>query len=229
MQQIIIIFSAVFIYLQDKAKSIPKGMKNVLIGALCFWFLSKMWAKSKKDSLLNNASTDVNISLAVQLNDAFNPLDLGWFDGINGTDENKVIAIAKQMQPLKNYAQVAEAYQTAYAKNLTEELKNEGVYDLFMSNYNNVVPPTNTTTPNTIGFKKGDKVYTKGGYNLRNTDAPYGVIDSTVQGQDFTLYNDPYYATIAGQAGYWVVIQQPPTRYWFWASHYVVFLTALYK
>jgi hypothetical protein len=237
--QYVAIIAAVIALFKDTFSGLFKSreVKFVLIGIGAYYFYTNTKKKEEKEDILSNLADNEAGLLAQRLHAAFHPYVstpiFGWYPP-DGTDETAIEAIAVQMGKKKNYSAVAEAFKVMFSQNLDDELRSEGVFDTFFNTYNAQLGgtggTTNTPAPtSTKGFKKGDIVYSYGDWNLRSTTAPYGVVDKTVKGEDWILYNNPYLATIGGKQGYWVVIQQPKSRYTFYPSYYVVFLDALYK
>lgn len=238
--QYVAIIAAIFAVFKDNFSGLFKRreIQFLLIGVGAYYFYTRTKKKEEKENILANLPNNEAGLLAGRLHNAFHPLIsepvFGWYIP-DGTDEDAVKNIAIQMGKLKNYSAVSEAYGTLFSSSLETDLRSEGVYDLFFDNYNaqggsgGGSTTTNPPATSTKNMKKGDIVYTYGGWNLRNTTAPYAVTDSTVKGEDWILYSNPYMATIGGRQGYWAVIEQPKSRYIIWPSYYVVFLEALYK
>lgn len=240
--QYVAIIAAIFAVFKDNFSGLFKNrqVQFLLIGVGAYYLYTTTKKKEEKEKILANLPSNEAGLLAQRLHAAFHPYISAPIFGVylpDGTDEAAVQSIAVEMGKKKNYEAVAEAFNLLFSQKLDDELRSEGVFDDFFNTYNaqaggsgggtTTNPPINTTTVK--NFKKGDIVFSKGGYNLRSTSAPYGVVDSTVNGEDWILYNNPYMSTIGGKQGYWVVIEQPKSRYNFWPSYYVVFLDALYK
>lgn len=237
--QYVAIIAAVLALFKDTLSGLFKSreVKFVIIGLAAYYFYTTTKKKEDKENILSNLADNEAGLIAQRLHTAFHPYVstpiFGWYPP-DGTDETAVETIAAQMGKKKNYSAVSEAFNLLFSQNLDDELRSEGVFDIFFNAYNAQSGGTGgtptTPAPNSSkGFKKGDVVYSFGEWNLRSTTAPYGVIDKTVKGEDWILYNNPYLSTIGGTKGYWVVIQQPKSRYTFYPSYYVVFLDALYK
>lgn len=252
MPQILIIAVVIFTLFRDSIFALfkTKEAKVIGLGVGAYLLYNRFKNSENKEELSNNLPNSAAGSQAQRLYNAFHP----YFDVkiplighiADGTDEDAVKAIAVEMGRTKNYSEVSAAYNTLFSSNLKDDLNSEGVYDLFFNAYNaqtqvSVSTPS-TTTPATTSpaasspvansattFKKGDTVYSYGGWNLRDTDPPYGKTDKTVAGEDWILYNNPYRNTIDGITATWVVIQQPKSRYIFYPSYYVCSVDALYK
>lgn len=242
--QYIAIIAAVIALFKDTFSGLFKSreIKVVAVLGVAYYLYTKLKKDEDKDAVAANLPNNAAAMFAQQLHNAFHPLVstpiFGWYPP-DGTDENAVKSIATQMGNLKNYTAVSEAYTTLFNLKLDTELRSEGVFDTFFNAYNSAsvssVSATNnpivqtSNTVNKTNLKKGDKVYTAGGWNLRSTNAPYAAIDKTVVAQDWILYNNPYYATISGTAGWWVVVEQPKSRYLLYPSYYVVSVDSFLK
>lgn len=247
MPQALIIAVVIFTLFRDSIFALfkTKEAKFVGLGVGAYLLYNRFKDSENKEELSNNLPNSQAGSFAQKLYNAFHPyfnVELPIFGHLpDGTDETAVKAIAVDMGKLKNFSQVSEAYNTLFSNSLKDDLNSEGVYDVFMNAYNgqtqtsvpvNTVPNSPATTPPVTtnpGMKKGDTVYSKGGFNLRSTDSPYKAIDKTVAGEDWILYNNPYRNTIDKITATWVVVQQPKSRYIFYPSYYVVSIDALYK
>lgn len=240
--QYIAIIAAILTLFKDTFANIFKSRESkfVLIGLGAYYLYTTTRKKEQKEEILGNLANNEAGLLAQQLFTAFHPLISTPLFGYylpDGTDEDAVESIAIQMGKKKNYSAVSEAYQILHGNTLDDDLRSEGVFDLFFNAYNAQSGNTggagnnNPTNPqySNKGMKKGDIVYSNGGWNLRSTDAPYNPIALTVKGEDWILWNNPYISTIGGKQGYWVVVEQPKSRYIFSPSYYVVSLDALYK
>lgn len=242
--QYVAIIAAVIALFKDTFSGLFKSreIKVVAVLGLAYYLYNKAKKQEDKDGILNNLPDNQAAMFAQQLHTAFHPLISESFFGLylpDGTDEAAVERIASQAGKLKNYKAVSEAYTALHARSLDEDLRSEGVFDLFFNTYNSAsvssTPSTNNliaqpnSTANKPALKKGDKVYTAGGWNLRSTNSPYAVIDKTVVAQDWILYNNPYYSNIGGTAGWWVVVEQPKSRYLLYPSYYVVSVDAFLK
>lgn len=246
MPQYLIIAVAVFTFFKDFFKDAFKSreVKFIVIGVAVYYFYMRTKKSEEQADIIATLPDNEAGLYAEKLFNAFHPLStislLGYYLP-DGTDETAITTVAVEMGKKKNYQAVSDAYKLLHKNELKDDLTDEGVFDLFFNSYNTqkvvvtppiVTPPTGggVVTTNPKGMKKGDTVYSLGGYNLRDTNAPYAkTVYKTVKGEDWILFNNPYIATIDGQKGYWVVVQQPKGRYVFYPSYYVVFLDALYK
>lgn len=252
MQYLLVGISVItFIVELFKSVKISQRTKYIIAGVVLFVVVRKFYKSYEQAQASEKALGTENGTLAVQLHEAIFaqatrlklslPLvgELFNIHAGNG-DESKIIEISKQ---ITDYEGVAEQYKLIYKEDLTKDLASV-LNPTEIGEFNaNVKAPkvitgggggatggaTGGTTINTTGFKKGDKVYSKGGWNLRDTDSPYGKETTTVAGEDWILWNNPYYATIDKTAGYWVVVEQPKSRYTFYPSYFVVSVSALYK
>ncbi len=85
-------------------------------------------------------------------------------------------------------------------------------------------------TPNPKGFKKGDLLYSRGGWNLRNTTSPYSSLLKTNGGEKWQLYNNPYFTTIGETQGWYVVVKGlAGVNTSIYNKYFVIYLDALYK
>jgi hypothetical protein len=250
MPQILISGLSVLFFISELFKSVKlsKRAKYIIAGVLLFIVFRKAYKAYQEAQASEKALGTANGTLAVQLHEAIFsqgtrlkldvPLVGELFNiHVGNGDEEKILEISKK---ITDYEGVAEQYKLIYNEDLTKDLAK--VLDAteigqFNANVNasKTIPSgggsggTTTTPTNPTGFKKGDIVYSKGGWNLRDTDSPYEPEDKTVAGEDWILWNNPYYATIGNTAGWWVVVEQPKSRYTFYPSYYVVSLNALYK
>ncbi len=239
MPQIISIFLAVLLGFKDLFSSKKTGktdetLKNIVVGVVVYFLLNRFLDKQAKADLLANSANDPNATFAIRLHNALVPSGINWINNIFGdsTDETEITAVAVEMSRLKNFTVVATKYQTIYGSDLATDLEKDGVYALFNQSYVTGSNGGGSTggggVSNPLYIKKGDTVYSKGGYNLRSSNSPYGAETTTIAGQDW-LVNRLFSATIAGTKGVWVEIQQPKNRYWIIPSKYVIISTALYK
>lgn len=247
-----------------KSVRISQRTKYIIAGVVLFVVVRKFYKSYQQSQASEKALGTENGTLAVQLHEAIFAqatrlkLSLPFVGELfnihagNG-DESKIIEISKQ---ITDYEGVAEQYKLIYNEDLTKDLASVlNPTEIGEFNANVKAPKVITgggggstgggstgtgggTTTNTTGFKKGDTVYSKGNYKLRDTDPPYGQKTTTIAGEDWILYNNPYYATFVEKdkdgktvntSGWWVVIEQPKSRYYFYPSYFVVSVSALYK
>lgn len=228
--------------------------KKILFGAIGIYILYRLYRWYQTDKASKTALGDDIGTAAVGLHTAIysQAVDLWGFHIGNG-DEEKCLEIARSIKQKSDYALISTKYKEIYGTDLTKDL--EKILNADQIAAFNAAIGTGGTSGGTSGgvivtkpainpttgqpaIKKGDIVFTKGNYNLRSTDPPYGVNNSTVNGEDWICYNNPYYATITDKdkngkdvklSGWWVVIQQPKSRYTFYPSYFVVSLNAVYK
>lgn len=263
MQYLIIGLSTVtFIVELFKSVKISQRTKYIIAGVVLFLVVRKFYKSYQQAQASEKALGTENGTFAVQLHEAIFSMatrlklslpfvgELFNIHAGNG-DEDGILAISKQ---ITDYEGVAEQYKLIYGEDLTKDLAKVLNADEIGQFNANVKAPKITgggggstgggsgsggsTTTNTTGFKKGDIVYSKGNYKLRDTNPPYGQKNSTVAGEDWILYNNPYYATFVEKdkdgktvntSGWWVVVEQPKSRYYFYPSYFVVSVSALYK
>ena len=145
-----------------------KTVVNVLLAVSAYVLIKKIVDETNRKKYLNNST--VESDLAVQLHDAFHPyfeIDIPFFGHIpDGTDEKKVLRIAKQMSGLKNFSEVAKAYKSLYGYDLKKVLATEGVFDLFINAYNGGTGYTSQNVNEFNGFKIDDRVKVRLGNSI---------------------------------------------------------------
>lgn len=166
-----------------------------VIGLLVF---NALFRKSAQAEALNNAPTDNNSQLAIQLRQALNPSGAGWLMGSDGTDEDALFSLAPQLRG-GIFQAVAQRYELLYRSNLTTDLQNElSAPDLqkFWALVNGSSIPT-TPTPSTSGNTgtgtppraNGKKVVATKVYNIRDYENPQKVIKQSKVGETIGVYD----------------------------------------
>lgn len=225
-------------------------MKNVRIsdnnqsllikGVLVFggaYLLNNMISNASENAANDNSFAKENNRLANELYNAGNT-------GLWGVteDEEKIIEIAKS---IKDFAGVSQAYRTMFGEDLNKDLnKWLDPSELARFNANLGVGSAGTgvgsgstgggggtpPTTNPKGYKKGQLLYSRGNWNLRNTNPPYATTAKTKGGEKWELMNNPYFATIGGTAGWWVVVKGlAGTNTSIMGKYFVIYIDALYK
>lgn len=220
--------------------------KKILFGAIGIYILYRLYRWYQTDKASKTALGDEIGTAAVGLHTAIyaQAVDVWGFHIGNG-DEEKCLEIARSIKNKSDYVLVATKYKEIYGSDLTKDLEKIlnadqiAAFNAAIGTGGTVtIPPVIDPTTGKPSIKKGDIVYTKGNYNLRSTDPPYSVNNSTINGEDWICYNNPYYATITDKdkngkevkySGWWVVIQQPKSRYLFTPSYFVIAVNGLYK
>lgn len=254
MPQYLIIGFAILTFFKESLTDLwkSKEVKFLVVGLLAYYLYSSQKKKEDTAAIISTLPNSDGGLYAERLYNAFHPLTTASLFGYylpDGTDETAIKTIAAEMGKKKNYQSVSDAYKLLHKTELKDDLTDEGVFDLFFNTYNANTGTTggvstgnggttggvttgtgSTPVQNPKGMKKGDVVYSFAGWNLRSTDAPYGKTKfKTGKNEQWILSNNPYRATIDGTAGWWVVVQQPKSRYTFYPSYYVVYLDGLYK
>lgn len=207
--------------------------QNVLFkGALILgvaYFANKALNNSKQNNANDNTFENESNIIA---NDLYNAGHTGIWGETE--DEERIIEIAKS---IKDFSEVSKSYRTMFGEDLNKELNrwlNVTELAQFKANLGTgkSTGGGGTTTPKTNpkGFRKGDTLYSRGDWWLRSTNSPYGTIVKTKGGEKWQLMNNPYYATIGGTQGWWVVIKgligSNTSNY---NKYYVIYINALYK
>lgn len=138
MQQILFIAGGALLALKDSVTSIKlsKQVKTIILAIAAYYLVNYFIKEYQKKQILDEAGNSPDTTFAIRLYAAFHPfVDWGaWFP--DGTDEDEVIAVAKEMKQYKNYAAVSQKYRAIYSRELSTDLSDEGVYNLFFQNYN---------------------------------------------------------------------------------------------
>lgn len=223
-------------------------MKNVRIsdnnqsllikGVLVFggaYLLNNIISNASENAANDNSFAKENNRLANELYNAGNT-------GLWGVteDEEKIIEIAKS---IKDFAGVSQSYRTMFGEDLNKDLNkwlnpselarfnaNLGIGSAGTGGGTGSGGSTPTPTTNPKGFKKNDLLYSRGSWNLRSTNSPYATTAKTKGGEKWQLMNNPYYATIGGTAGWWVVVKGlAGTNTSIMGKYFVIYIDALYK
>lgn len=165
--------------MNDKYKTLNDGGYNnllivVLVVVVIYLFITG-FTKSKQQTYLDNAGTDVNTQQAQALRDAFNRSGISYLMGVDGTDTDLVFQTAAQ---ITDYKLVSDAYRVLYNSELTTDLQSElSRTDLakFWSIVYKTTPTTGTTATNS-----GKSVIANTTVNIRSVDAPYSVVSDIV-------------------------------------------------
>lgn len=138
MQQILFIAGGALLALQDGLSNfkLSKTAKTIIFAVVAYYFLNRFIQQERKKAILDEAGNDPATTFAIRLYTAFHPyIDWGgWLP--DGTDEEEVIAVAKEMKRYKNFSEVSKKYRAIYNSDLANDLSSEGVYNDFFSNYN---------------------------------------------------------------------------------------------
>ncbi|MER0442808.1 hypothetical protein [Emticicia sp. W12TSBA100-4] len=224
-----------------KITRISDSNQGLLIkGVLVFggaYLLNNIISNASENNANDNSFAKENNRLANELYNAGNT-------GIWGVteDEERIIEIAKS---IKDFPGVSQAYRTMFGEDLNKDL-NKWLNPSELARFNANLgigggsggtgggtgsgggTPTPTTNPK--GFKKGDFLYSQGAKNLRSTDPPYSAKAKTKGGEKWQLMNNPYYATIDGNTGWWVVVKGlAGTNTSIMGKYYVFWINYLYK
>jgi hypothetical protein len=135
------------------------GFNNLLLIAVfvvVVYLFVNGFTKSKKQTYLENAGTDLNTQQAQALRDAMNRSGYGPLMGMDGTDLDLIISTAGK---ITDYKKVADAYRVLYGSELTTDLSNELNRTDLQKFWNIVyktpgstnVPSTGTATTSLIG------------------------------------------------------------------------------
>lgn len=146
--------------------------------------------------------------LATILHQAMNPSGIGLLMGVDGTDEETLFNVARQ---IKNYAQVAQKYRDLYNSDLTTDLENDlskedlNTFKALLGKGNAVVVGGNST-PTT----KPKKFYSKSNntpayYVNRNQQGAYSVdfnrVVKTFKANELISDNKPVHSIKVTQSG----------------------------
>lgn len=256
MPQVLLVLLTVIPLLKSLLESVKLSdrTKKILFGAIGIYILYRLYRWYQTDKASKTALGDDIGTAAVGLHTAIysQAVDLWGFHIGNG-DEEKCLEIARSIKQKSDYALISTKYKEIYGTDLTKDLEKIlnadqiaafnaaiGTGSTGGGTSGGVTITTPTTNPSTgkPTIKKGDIVYSKGKYNLRTISPPYIVINSTINGEDWICDENPFYATITdidknGKkskfTGWWVVIKQPKSRYYLYASYFVIAVDGLYK
>lgn len=231
MPQYIIIGIAVLSLLKDSFKGIKKEWLYGIGIAVFLYVLYRRYLKSLADSSKNDGS-DLN-GLCSEIKNAINPT-WDWFKLFDGTDEEAIKNVGRKLKESGGtIKELSEKWNEIEKTNLYDELTAEGVYNIFVDAYNSASKNSDSGSSgsgsSTIvksNLKKGDIVYTKSEYKLRNTNPPYSMVKLSSAGIQFVCHGNPYIATIEKTKTEWIVIKQSS---WLGDTYYVIATKALYK
>lgn len=139
------------------------------------------------------------------------PILGGYFD--DGTNENEVKQIAKEVGLVKGYAKLSEAYKVLFGDDLQQALIADDVLNDFNVAYQGTAgtatpkatPNTTTPTNGTRGLTVGAKIYSYGGWivsNINNTPIRNSVLGEAWQIVDWKT------ETIRNTSGIWVQVKK---------------------
>lgn len=137
MQQILLLAGGALLALKDSFKNLKlsKQARLVIIAVVVYFALNYIIKEWQKQNNKDNAPNDRETTFAIRLYTAFHPfIDIEWLS--DGTNEDEVISVAKEMKLYKNYNAVSKKYRSLYNRDLTSDLSSEGVYNQFIQNYN---------------------------------------------------------------------------------------------
>lgn len=160
-------------------------LKNIIIGVVVYFLVNRFLNQQVKADLLENAANDPSTGFAIRLKDAMNPTGVDWLNSVfgDGTNETEINLIGSEMSVSKNFRGVSDAYKKIYGSDLSEDLRKEGVYDVFIAAYNKTTIGNGGTGSGNIGggsnnqnsgFKVGEKIYFKASnWNVRSNVYPF--------------------------------------------------------
>ncbi|GAB3282420.1 hypothetical protein GCM10027347_58710 [Larkinella harenae] len=192
----------------DKLKTLNDGGYNnlllVIVLVVGLYLFVNGFNKSKKQTYLDAAGTDVNTQQAQALRDAMNRSGIDWAMSMDGTDVDLIMQTAAK---ITDYQAVSNSYRTIYGSELTIDLQSElsrtdlqKFYDLV---YKRTSGTPTTSAPNLIGknVKAKEKV------NVRRFESPTTVDHQAVAGNLIGTYLGETTLTINGTKGVFVIVE----------------------
>lgn len=148
-----------------------KRVQSVILGFAVYYFIKLQFNAVRRKNLLADIENEAG-QFALRLHDAFHPFiepANTWLELLpDGTDEAAVYKIAKEMNAVKNFKKVANAYSILYNQDLAKVLSSEGVFDEFIRIYEGR-PVSKVENVESYGvFKVGDTVTVKLGHSIRD-------------------------------------------------------------
>ncbi|QHV97568.1 annexin [Spirosoma endbachense] len=176
--------------MSDKLKELNDGgYNNILLMVLALvgvYLLISGFGKSKQQTYLDTAGTDLNTQQAQALRDAMNRSGVKLLMSVDGTDVDLIMQTAQQ---IRDYSKVSDSYRVLYSSELTTDLQSELSRTDLQNFWNIVYKTTPTSNPATNPTANvGRKVTANQTVNIRVDKAPYGTVRQAQKGELLGTY-----------------------------------------